>query len=269
MRDLTVIISLYKTPENQLQNLSSYKNLKTLVLDQCPEKDIKVRLSNIIGKNLKYYKINKNLGLSKSANFLLSKVKTKYFLFTQADIKIKRKSIKLLKNFLNKKKDFIFVGPRILEKDKKKKNKIKKNYFKVVKKLNAALLLIDTKKIKKIGFFDNDFFLYWEDIYLMNKIQKSKYKMAYIDNIHAFHKGENSSIKNYKIDFIRWSNYRFGEYLYDYKSNKFKWIKIIRRFLLNILCILINLIIFRYNKLNKNLADLTGIFKFIKFYLTH
>lgn len=121
MRDLTVIISLYKTPENQLQNLSSYKNLKTLVLDQCPEKDIEVRLLNIIGKNLKYYKINKNLGLSKSANFLLSKVKTKYFLFTQADIKIKRKSIKLLKNFLKKKKDFIFVGPRILEKDKKKK----------------------------------------------------------------------------------------------------------------------------------------------------
>jgi GT2 family glycosyltransferase len=266
MNDLTVIITLYKTPKKQLENLKSYKGLKTYIMEQSSEKNIKKELLSLIGKDLKYYRSKKNIGLSKSSNFLLSKVKTKYCLFTQADIKVDKKSINELKNFFIKKKDFIFVGPKITS-SKIKKQKYKKREYKIVKKLDCALLLIDTKKIKEIGFFDIDYFLYWEDISLMDKINKSKYKMAYLFNVCAFHLGEKSSIKNYKTDYIRWSNYRYGEYLYDYKSKNFKTIKILRRIMQNLIFSLMNIILFRYNKLNLNLANLGGIFKFYKFYL--
>ena len=90
--------------------------------------------------------------------------------------------------------------------------------------------------------------------------------MAYLNNIYAFHSGENSSIKNYKTDYLRWLNYRYGEYLYDYKSKNFKLIKVLRRMVQNQIFCLINIILFRYDKLNLNLAEIVGIFKFYKFY---
>ena len=61
--------------------------------------------------NVSYYSSNKNIGLSKASNFLLSKVKTKFCLFTQPDIIIKDDSIQKLHNVINKKKDLIFVSP--------------------------------------------------------------------------------------------------------------------------------------------------------------
>ena len=46
----------------------------------------------------------KNIGLSKASNFLLSQVKTKFFLFTQPDVKIENNSIIKLCEILEKKK---------------------------------------------------------------------------------------------------------------------------------------------------------------------
>ena len=114
MKDLTVIITLYKTPIEQLENLKCYKGLKTFTLEQSSKKNIKNKLISLVGKDLKYYRSKKNIGLSKASNFLLSKVKTKYCLFTQADIKVDKKSIMGLKKFISKKDNFIFAGPRIL-----------------------------------------------------------------------------------------------------------------------------------------------------------
>ena len=63
-----------------------------------------------------------------------------------------------------KDKNIIFVTPTF---SKKKKNSVKK--FSYVKKIKAACILCDVKKLKKIGFFDDDYFLYWEDIDLIQK----------------------------------------------------------------------------------------------------
>ena len=68
-----------------------------------------------------------------------------------------------------------------------------------VKSINAACFLFDVKKIKKVGFFDEDFFLYWEDIFLMKKINKSKYKIGYLHQANAIHEIGRSTKQNYKI----------------------------------------------------------------------
>ncbi|MDA7783101.1 hypothetical protein N8924_00925 [Candidatus Pelagibacter sp.] len=85
------------------------------------------------------------------------------------------------------------------------------------------------KKIKKIGFFDEDFFLYWEDIYLIYKINKSNYKMIVANKIKAYHYNSSSTLKNLNIKFIRDSNFKYYELLYDYKLHKLRQIKITRQ----------------------------------------
>ena len=97
-KDITVIITLYKTPLKRLKDLNQYKNYKVIIFAQEANK----HYQNIIKKNslinFRYYFSKDNIGLPKATNYLISKVKTKYFLFTQADILINEKSIQYLKN---------------------------------------------------------------------------------------------------------------------------------------------------------------------------
>ena len=110
-KDITVIITLYKTPLKRLKDLNQYKNYKVIIFAQEANK----HYQNIIKKNslinFRYYFSKDNIGLPKATNYLISKVKTKYFLFTQADILINEKSIQYLKNSFKYKDDIIFTGP--------------------------------------------------------------------------------------------------------------------------------------------------------------
>ena len=128
-------------------------------------------------------------------------------------------------------------------------------------------MLCDTKKLKQIGFFDEDFFLYWEDIFLMRKINKSSYKMLQVTNSFANHKSGQSSKKNLFVKLIRNLNFKFGEYLFEYKINKLRKLKIIRQFLQSLLFITINFFLLRINKTLINVSNLLGILKFIIFFL--
>ena len=261
--EITIIIPLYKTPIKKINLIKQYKNFKVLVLDQCPEKKTKQKIQNL---NIEYYSSKKNLGLSKATNFLLNKVKTKYCLFTQADIEISFKSIELLKLAIEKRKDTIFAGPKFI-KDKSINIFLESANYKIVNNLNAACMLCDTAKLKKIGFFDEDFFLYWEDIFLMNKINKSNYKMILVPNAKVIHSGGKSTNNNFKIRFIRILNFKYGELIYDYKMNKLRILKIIRQFFQNIIFLMINILSFNFKKILKSLAFIAGIIKFLKFIL--
>jgi N-acetylglucosaminyl-diphospho-decaprenol L-rhamnosyltransferase len=260
--NVTVILTLYKTPASKIKNLNQYKNYKTIFFEQKSNGSFKKELSSILKYKFKYYYSSKNIGLSKSSNFLLSKVKTKYCLFTQPDIKISSSSIKTLIKAMNK--DIIFASPKYVKKidsfQKRSPNKIKK-------KINMACVLMNVNKIKKIRFFDEDFFLYWEDIFLMKKINKTHYKMIEVNNAFAAHESSKSSEDNYKTRYIRDLNFIYGEFLYDYKVGKLRFIKIFRKLIQNIILFFFNILIFQLKRTYKNIANICGITKFVKFYL--
>ena len=259
-KDITIIITLYKTPIKVLKNLEQYRNFKVLIFEQEGSLDSKKKLGESLNINFNYYYSKKNIGLSKASNILLKKVKTKYCVFTQADIEISFKSIIALKKHMLINKNIIIVGPNF------KKNKIVKN-FEFVKKINAACLFIDVKKMKKIGFFDEDFFLYWEDIELIDRINLTNYRILKVNNIFANHYISQSSIKDNKTEFLRAQNLIFGELLYDYKNKKLRFIKIIRKIIKVSSIISVNIFILRLKSSLINLGYLTGIIKFVKFYL--
>ena len=76
------------------------------------------------------------------------------------------------------------------------------------------------KKFIELGMFDEDFFFYWEDVELSNRINKSSYQMFMNKGSLAIHKNSKSSIDNLQIDIIRNKNFILGEMLYDYKVKK-------------------------------------------------
>ena len=264
--DITVILTLFKTPEKKIRQLNQYKNYKMILFDQVGSLDKKEKLKKILKFDFEYYFSSKNLGLSKASNFLLSKVKTKYCLFTQPDIIVSNLAIENLKKIIWKEKKAIFIAPKFSK--KKITKKLKKNSkFEIVKKIDAACLLCDVNKLRSVGFFDEDFFLYWEDIYLMNKINNTDYKMLVAKNVYAKHEGGKSSDNSSEVNYIRSQNFIFGEFLYDFKVKKLRFIKIVRKFLQNFLLFFFNIFIFELKQSINNFAKVHGIVKFILFYL--
>ena len=257
--NISTIITLYRTPLNKLENLKFYKKLNLHIFEQ--ENNNKKDLKKILNFKFQYFFSQTNIGLSKSSNILLNEINTTYGLFTQADVSLDKNTINELKKVLKKNKKIIFATPNF------KKKKFKKKIV-FVKKINAACILFDVKKLKKIGFFDEDFFLYWEDIDLMNKINRSKYKMAIARDANAKHTISQSSEDSRTVVYIRNKNYIYGELTYDYKQKRIRFIKIIRKFNQNFFLFFFNIARFQFNKSIINFAYIIGIAKFLRFYLT-
>ena len=265
IKKLTVIITLYKTPEKYLKNLNQYKNFKLIIFDQATQNNSKL-IAKYIKSNFQYFYSNKNIGLPNATNFLISKIRTDFFLFTQADIEIDELSIKNLFNSISKKNNVIFAGPKFL-----KSRMVHKNYNnkipKFVKKLDASLMICSTKKVRKIGFFDKDYFLYWEDKDLMQRVNQSNFKMIQQNNAYAIHNSSKSSSNNIYTMLIRRINFKYGEYLFEYKHKNIKIIKIFRNIFNNILILPFNLILFRKNKVIENFSQPIGTLKFLLYLL--
>lgn len=260
-KDITVITTIFNTPKNKLKNLKNYKKFKTLIFEQEAKNNSISELKKYLGFELEYFPSSKNIGLSKSSNFLFNKVKTKYCLFTQADVQISFQSILNLRNILNFNRKLICVCPSSYLNKKKNKNKIEyKN------RIDLSCVLIDVKKMRKIGFFDEDFFLYWEDIYLMRKINNSNFKMAEAKNVFYKHDASHSTNNSNRILIIRSSNYIFGELVYDQKINKLRIIKVARKLIQNFFLFFFNIFKFQLKDSFKNYANFIGVLKFILYY---
>ena len=117
-KDVSIIITLYKTPVKRLKSLNQYRKYPIMIFDQEPEDNSKEKIRKILNLKFDYYYSKKNIGNSKSTNFLLKKVKTKYCLFTQADITIDKTSLNNLIVTIKKNKDVIFAGPVFKKKNK-------------------------------------------------------------------------------------------------------------------------------------------------------
>ncbi len=262
-KNISVIITLYKTPPDKLQLLKQYENYNLIIFDQAT-KNNKKKISGILKKKFRYFYSKKNIGLSKSTNFLISKVKTKFFLFTQADIEIKKDSIKNLLRVIRSKKDVIFAAP-VIGKHSKRKSTKKYSYS---NKLNAVIMLCDLEKVRKLGFFDENFFLYWEDIDLMERVKNSQFRMINVLNSYAKHHGGKSTVKNYKTEIVRQINFKYGELVFDLKYNKLRLLKIVRTLLQSIIFIPIYFFNFNQSKLISYFSKIIGTIKFIFFYFS-
>ena len=254
--EITTIITLYKTPLSKLRNLNQYKNFNPIFFEQNGSLKNEEELKDILKFQFKYFFSKKNIGLSKSSNYLLSKVETKFCLFTQADINIDERSIEKLRAGFDIDNDIIFVAPTYSENSENKK-------ISFSKKINLACVLCDVEKLKKIGFFDEDFFLYWEDIDLMDRVNKTEYKMITIPGLSISHDVSKSSSVNIKTELIRNLNFTYGDLVYQYKRKKLKNIKIVRKIITNFFLFFFNILKFQLKTSIINLAVFCGVIKFL------
>ena len=233
-KDITAIITSFRS-ENKILNCikSLGKDFKIIVIENSNDNILKDKLEKDY-PNLQCVLSDKNLGYAKGNNLGLSMVKTKYALIINPDAEVQDKTINNFFLAVRAEPDFAIIAPYIQEeKNNISSKEIKKGIYEV-KSVKGFAMFLNLEQFEEIGFFDDNFFIYFEEIDLCKRLIKSKKKIFLDTNIKIYHAGGTShedSI-NYEMEKSRnwhwmWSTFYFHKKHYGYM---FALIKILPKF---------------------------------------
>jgi len=253
-KELTIIFVAFHSEKRIIKYLQQFKKeFKVIIVENSKDYTLVKKIKKF--SNTKIIVNKKNTGFGAGSNLALKQVKTKYALQIDLDTRFDNKSIKELVNQANIIKDFAIIGPFVKNFKYKEEQFIKKKLYKNINQMNfidGCCLLFNMKQMKKIGFFDKNIFLYFEETDLIKRcVDKSK-KVLMIDNIKIYHEGRSSSKSqlNTIIETNRNWHYMWSKFYYFNKHYSYIYAlkKIIRHLISSIFKILINHIMGNKNK---------------------
>jgi|TARA_B100001093_G_C26674857_1_gene947806 N-acetylglucosaminyl-diphospho-decaprenol L-rhamnosyltransferase len=192
IKDLSVIITTFKSEAKIRSCLNSLpKTLKTYVIENSNNEEFKKEIEKSYS-SVECILTGSNKGYSIANNIGLSKIKTKYALVLNPDTIIENTAIENFFVAANENPDFWLIGP---DHDQGLKNNFKKNKIYEVDNLKGFAIFFNIKKFNKI-FFDENFFLYFEEIDLCKRVKLNNGKIFLDPNIRINHEGGNSVNQN-------------------------------------------------------------------------
>ena len=177
--------------------------------------------------NVKCILSGENIGYGRANNIGLKEVKTKYALILNPDTELFTNT---LKNFLIAAKenpDAAIIGPNIKE-DKKEENftsteEIKKLTLLKTDVVKGYAMFLNLSHFEEVGFFDEKFFIYLEEIDLCRRVLKKNKKIYWSANILIYHEGgrsHESSIDD-EIELSRNWHWMWSSFYYNKKYRGF------------------------------------------------
>jgi GT2 family glycosyltransferase len=252
--DVSVIIVNYNTVELTIQCINSiYKHTKDitfeLIVVDNASTDNSVKLLTDMFPKLTIIKNKENIGFGRANNIGINVSKGKYLFLLNSDTILLNNAIELFFNFIEKSNLKIgALGCIMLDCDLKLNYKnsfnffpgtfyLINNYFKKFKTgydyydkellgngmfsvdfIVGADLFLSSDVIHKIGNFDSDFFLYWEEVDLQYRMSKLNYKRLIISGPEIIHLEGGSSQKA----FNNWKRIIHDKHLIIYAKKNFK-----------------------------------------------
>ncbi len=195
--DITVVITSFKSGKKIKNCLNSIdKQSKVILVENSNDIEIKKNIEKEFN-NVECFLTGANLGYGKANNIGLKKVTTKYALILNPDATLHSTT---LENFLKITKqipEFAIMGPYIQD----KKNNNENNYLKNSSPISAInvkgfAMFLNLSEFKDIGFFDEDFFFYFEEIDLCKRLIDRGKKIYLVPDIKINHDGGQSHEKS-------------------------------------------------------------------------
>ena len=277
---LSILIILYEEKLEIISKcLEKIKDFKIIIIDNANNKSLKDEIIKKF-KIYKYFLNKKNIGFSKAANQGIQSCDTEYLLFLGADCLITYSGIEQLMLAKEKYKNCFLTSPTFYDHSGKytynggplledgAKNKVIENSGDIcVDAVLTTAILFKVKDIIEIGLLDEEFFLYFLDHDLCRRIKNIKMSVIQVYNAKATHAHGHLKVKN-KFKRIFFANYYFyyEELYYLYKINshqqKYDYLKKkIPKFLVKLI---INFLIFRFDKFVYYLSKTLAFYKFKK-----
>lgn len=235
----------------QTQNL----NYEIILVDNNSTDGSKEYFSNNKIEKLKFIENSENLGFGKANNIGYSHAKGKYIFLLNTDTILLNNAIKILHDILVKNVSIGIVGGNLYDEDmnpthsygnkiyntltdikseikdiikiilKNERLKKKRNDFNYsneiieVGYITGADMMIKRECIEKVGFFDPDFFMYFEETELTVRIKKAGYKVVSSPQAKIIHlEGRSTKFKEQKIRMFNESKFKYFEKVYGKKK---------------------------------------------------
>lgn len=241
MKELTIIIVTYNSSgliESCLSNID-FDKYDVVIVDNA-SKDNTVALVKKSFPQVKIIKSDKNLGYGSGNNLALRQVDTDFALILNPDAIFAERDIELVLSKMKADDSVALGGPLILTKYPLDQKELQENLDFIEKDLSTikdkyyqrisdylsvrfvigSSIILKMSAFKKIGFYDENFFLYYEDDELCGRIIAKGYKNIIVPQALAFHIGGKSSgfslrgiyKKNWHLTWSKlyWKNLRKG-----------------------------------------------------------
>ncbi len=214
LNELTIVIVTFKSEQKILNCLNSIPNEISVIV---VENSNNMNFKNEIEKN--YSNVNctlsgDNKGYSIANNIGLKLVRTKYALILNPDTILDKEAIK---NFLltaNSTKDFWLIGPA---NDQMINFNPKDNNLMEVENLKGFAIFFNLSKFNK-EFFDENFFLFFEEIDLCKRVKQKNGKIYLDKTIIIKHEGASSVNKTNLLELEKNRNWHWMWSTFYYKK---------------------------------------------------
>jgi len=222
-QDITVIITSFHSGEKIFNCIESInKDVKIIVVENSNDQELKEKIQSKY-KNVDCILSKENLGYGAGNNLGLSKVLTNYALIVNPDVTLEKDTIDNFFLTINNVKNFGIIAP--ISKDEIYTNFSIDNdkNLKEVESVKGFAMFLSMNNLKEIKFFDENFFLYFEEIDLCKRIRKNDIKIYIDPSIKVNHLGgtsHNSEI-NKTMELSRnwhwmWSSFYYHKKHYGY-----------------------------------------------------
>ena len=190
LNEITIVITTYFSEDKLIGCLKSINNkCKVIVIENSKDNELKRKLNENY-KNVECKVLDENLGFAKANNIGLKMVKTKYALILNPDTILKEDALDNFLTSASKIKDFGLLGPYF---QTGKETMLENKYSPIsVNSIKGFAMFLNLKKFNNIGFFDENFFLYFEDIDLCKRVILSGNKIYLLPNVIINHDGAKS-----------------------------------------------------------------------------
>ena len=233
--DLTIVIVSFRSGDILHRCIKSIdKKYSIIIIENSINDKLKFELERKYA-NVECIIPKENLGYGGGNNLGLSKVKTNYALILNPDVILENNSIENFFISANKVSNFGIIAP-VSEQEKYDNFKYYQDTsIKEVDNVKGFAMFFNMKNVQKSNFFDDNFFLYLEEIDLCKRLRLMNVKIFIDPSIKVKHFGGTSheSRINKPMELSRnwhwmWSTFYFNKKHYGYL---FALIKILPKFL--------------------------------------
>jgi len=225
IKDITVIITSFRSGEKIKNCIKSVDpKTKILLIENSNDLSIKKNIENEFD-NVECILTNDNFGYGKSNNIGLKKVTTKYALILNPDATLYSSALENFFKIIRTISEFAIIGPYIQEEKNinNDENYTNDSHAIEVNNVKGFAMFLNLVEFKEVGFFDENFFFYFEEIDLCRRLKNKGKKIYLIPSIMIHHSGAQSHEKsiNKEMELSRNWHWMWSTFNYHKKYSGF------------------------------------------------